>query len=402
MSHASGDTRGLQEVQELLASIRQAIQEHGRQHDTQDVAAVKSSQAVTEMPHANSGQAEAKTMSMAQAIDELLEDDALEWEEAPGIASLSTKAPAENDSAAHISANGMLHHEQTTPGYARHGSDGAQFPWVDLPPTADETSQAGTTAERQADSGTSEGAAVKHSGIGISTNEKITTSTADDDTSSMPQRASSARRAVVSPLFPPSPEKAAPAAAAKLSMAAPQAAASARLSGHTNQFVGQSTEDCLASHTVAGERLTGQQVKHRQPQMNTKPVATQNSAKVVAMPSVHEKTLRPASGQIRNAAPMQGSLALDAGLQTQEGVSEQPAYSQPLLSPKTQARVQDALGRLERLEQAKAALGGEEALRQLARDLLEPMLARWLDDNLADIVERRVAEELARLRQQND
>jgi len=63
-----------------------------------------------------------------------------------------------------------------------------------------------------------------------------------------------------------------------------------------------------------------------------------------------------------------------------------------------QARVQDALGRLERLEQAKAALGGEEALRQLVSDLLEPMLARWLEENLPRMVEERLQAELDNIR----
>ncbi len=69
------------------------------------------------------------------------------------------------------------------------------------------------------------------------------------------------------------------------------------------------------------------------------------------------------------------------------------------LSPKVQARVKNALARMERIEAARRALGGEEALRQLVADLVEPLLREWLEENLADIVERRVAEEIARLTQ---
>lgn len=67
------------------------------------------------------------------------------------------------------------------------------------------------------------------------------------------------------------------------------------------------------------------------------------------------------------------------------------------LSPKVQARVRNAMARMERIEAARRALGGEEALRQLVADLVEPLLKEWLEENLPEIVERRVAEEIARI-----
>ena len=40
---------------------------------------------------------------------------------------------------------------------------------------------------------------------------------------------------------------------------------------------------------------------------------------------------------------------------------------------------------------------GETTLDSLMRSLLEPMLQRWLDANLPEIVERMVAQEVARI-----
>ncbi|MEO0062222.1 MAG: hypothetical protein RLZZ08_782 [Pseudomonadota bacterium] len=40
---------------------------------------------------------------------------------------------------------------------------------------------------------------------------------------------------------------------------------------------------------------------------------------------------------------------------------------------------------------------GETSLEELTRELLKPMLARWLDDNLPPIVERLVTAEIARI-----
>ena len=67
------------------------------------------------------------------------------------------------------------------------------------------------------------------------------------------------------------------------------------------------------------------------------------------------------------------------------------------LSPAVRARVKNAMARMERIEAARRALGGEEALRQLVADLVEPLVREWLEENLADIVERQVEREIAHI-----
>ena len=109
------------------------------------------------------------------------------------------------------------------------------------------------------------------------------------------------------------------------------------------------------------------------------------TAEVIAMP-----------GRATSAA-VRGSLALRAETSRQQPAPAAAKADETPLSEEVRHRVHSALDRLDRLERAKQALGGEEALRQLVSDLLEPMLRQWLDKNLADIVERRVREEIERL-----
>ncbi|MCP9221858.1 DUF2497 domain-containing protein [Erythrobacter sp. LQ02-29] len=45
---------------------------------------------------------------------------------------------------------------------------------------------------------------------------------------------------------------------------------------------------------------------------------------------------------------------------------------------------------------------GETSLEGLAREMLRPMLAHWLDENLPPMVERLVREEIARIARKED
>ncbi len=117
---------------------------------------------------------------------------------------------------------------------------------------------------------------------------------------------------------------------------------------------------------------------HRTPRREPSPRAS-----AVVMP------LYPAADAGQPSAPGAPAAGASAEGRRTPGASHLP--------PKVQARVKSAMARLERIEAARRALGGEEALRQLVADLVEPLLKEWLEENLAEIVERRVAQEIARI-----
>lgn len=118
---------------------------------------------------------------------------------------------------------------------------------------------------------------------------------------------------------------------------------------------------------------------------------------------------RQASAAVTHAVPaasphQRANLRLVKTETTEERPARQrSAPSAPSFLPReVQQRVKAAMSRLERIEAAKRALGGERALRQLVSDIVEPVIAEWLSEHLPDIVERRVAAELARLRGQEE
>ncbi len=73
----------------------------------------------------------------------------------------------------------------------------------------------------------------------------------------------------------------------------------------------------------------------------------------------------------------------------------------PLAGAGAAASVRQSLATLEALgrslEQRSIAAPGELSLEQLARAMLRPMLASWLDSHLPPLVERLVREEIARI-----
>jgi len=73
----------------------------------------------------------------------------------------------------------------------------------------------------------------------------------------------------------------------------------------------------------------------------------------------------------------------------------------PLLAETTQANMRESLAALAMLAEPGArpqiVRSGETSLEGLARELLRPALAEWLDHNLPPLVERMVAAEIARI-----
>ncbi len=73
----------------------------------------------------------------------------------------------------------------------------------------------------------------------------------------------------------------------------------------------------------------------------------------------------------------------------------------PLIGPESRASMRDSLAALAMLAQPGAApqivRSGETSLEGLVREMLRPMLAQWLDQNLPPMVEKLVAAEIARI-----
>ena len=73
----------------------------------------------------------------------------------------------------------------------------------------------------------------------------------------------------------------------------------------------------------------------------------------------------------------------------------------PLVANQTVNSISDSLAALAMLAQPPAApqivRSGETSLEGMARDLLRPALAEWLDKNLPPLVEKLVAAEIARI-----
>ena len=79
----------------------------------------------------------------------------------------------------------------------------------------------------------------------------------------------------------------------------------------------------------------------------------------------------------------------------------EPAPEAPLITETARVSMRDSLAALAMLSepgaQPQIVRSGETSLEGLARDLLRPALAEWLDKNLPPLVERMVATEIARI-----
>ena len=104
----------------------------------------------------------------------------------------------------------------------------------------------------------------------------------------------------------------------------------------------------------------------------------------------------------RSAAPREEADVLDLSL---AGRAVEPAPADvpdaALVAPEASASMRDSLAALAMLAEPGArpriVRSGETSLEELARDLLRPALAEWLDNHLPPMVERMVAAEIARI-----
>ena len=84
-----------------------------------------------------------------------------------------------------------------------------------------------------------------------------------------------------------------------------------------------------------------------------------------------------------------------------EDLADEAEAEAPLLAEDTRASMRESLAALAMLSEPgmppQIVRSGETSLEGLARELLRPALADWLDKNLPPLVERMVAAEIARI-----
>ncbi len=73
-----------------------------------------------------------------------------------------------------------------------------------------------------------------------------------------------------------------------------------------------------------------------------------------------------------------------------------PRFAPPMLAPESAEQASSAFDRLADTIMAQAT-GGERSIEDITRELLRPMLKSWLDHNLPKLVERLVREEIERV-----
>jgi cell pole-organizing protein PopZ len=95
-------------------------------------------------------------------------------------------------------------------------------------------------------------------------------------------------------------------------------------------------------------------------------------------------------------------LACLAGLQAEEGEGEDGAKNgDSLLAAATRNSMRESLAALAMISEPRAqpqiVRSGETSLEGMARELLRPALAEWLDKHLPPLVEQMVAAEISRI-----
>ena len=110
-----------------------------------------------------------------------------------------------------------------------------------------------------------------------------------------------------------------------------------------------------------------------------------------------------AAGAVRPPAAERLVPPPDAGAASGEPYRRQAApkpapaaKSPPMLAPESAEQASSAFDRLAETIMAQAT-GGERSVEDLARELLRPILKAWLDHNLPKLVERLVREEIERV-----
>jgi uncharacterized protein len=106
---------------------------------------------------------------------------------------------------------------------------------------------------------------------------------------------------------------------------------------------------------------------------------------------VPDHVAEPEVLELTEAAPEESAPA------TAVPVADAPVIEKPeLASSATVTASRSSIAALSALV-VKPAVAGSDTLEGMVRDMLKPMLAEWLDTHLAAIVERAVAQEIARI-----
>lgn len=101
-------------------------------------------------------------------------------------------------------------------------------------------------------------------------------------------------------------------------------------------------------------------------------------------------------GRAERAAASPAEAADDSVLELTQNAPDAGDESDAIVSPDAAAASRLALSNLSRLI-VKPEVSGSDTLEGLVRELLKPMLKDWLDAHLPAIVERVVAQEVARI-----
>ncbi len=108
--------------------------------------------------------------------------------------------------------------------------------------------------------------------------------------------------------------------------------------------------------------------------------------------------------RLRKAAEAESDVS-ELDLADMEGLQaepEEPTSMHALLNDTAAQSVKHSLAALAAMREPGArpqiVRSGETSLEGMVREMLRPMLKAWLDENLPDIVERAIADEIARLR----
>jgi uncharacterized protein len=94
--------------------------------------------------------------------------------------------------------------------------------------------------------------------------------------------------------------------------------------------------------------------------------------------------------------PEAEEMPVEAPKLATESAPPKPTKKPALVSSETAEASRSALSALSALI-VKPEIEGSDTLEGLVREMLKPMLAEWLDANLPAIVERQVAQEIARI-----
>lgn len=133
-----------------------------------------------------------------------------------------------------------------------------------------------------------------------------------------------------------------------------------------------------------------------------KKIIAEDDAKARSVPrarAAEPPVMDPVAPSQAQAASAQAAPAqtVDAPLELKPGWADAPDAALP--SGEATAASLQALSNLSRLV-AKPDTAGAQTLDGLVREMLTPLLKQWLDAHLPEIVERHVAQEVARLSRQ--